>query len=231
MLLRSEQQRQPSRRLQRGWHGLRSLPQQQLQNLPLKMPYPQKMPSLSGQWKRPLISELELQHRTAEIARQIALDFKGQDLLMVAILKGSFMFAADLTRRLCKLGQSVEIDFIGAASYGKGTKSSGEVKIAMDVSQPVEGRAVLLVDDIIDTGLTLKEIREHLLVKGAASVKTCVMLDKSSRRVVEITPDYVGYQVPDVFLVGFGLDHDERFRSLPYVTSLEDACQTSTKNK
>ncbi len=188
-------------------------------------------PNHEGQWKYPLISELELQRRSAELARQIASDFKDQDLLMVAILKGSFMFAADMTRRLCKLGQDVEIDFIRAASYGKETESSGQVIIEMDVSLPVKGRAVLLLDDIIDTGLTFQHLRNHLLAKGAAQVKTCAMLDKPGRRQVDITPDYSGFQVPDVFLVGYGLDHDERFRSLPYVTTLEDARETAIKRK
>jgi len=170
---------------------------------------------------RPMFSELQIQRRTSQLAREIADDFDGREMVVIAVLKGAFVFAADLIRRLNKLGAKPMIDFIHAASYGSGTVSSGKVAISHDVTIPLVGRDVLLIDDIIDSGRTLAKIRDHLLEKGAASVKCCALLDKPSRREVNFTPEFVGFRIPDRFVVGYGLDYDERYRYLPYITDLK----------
>ena len=142
---------------------------------------------------------------------------------MLAVLKGSFVFASDLSRRLCKLGKQVELDFISASSYGANTESSGNVEIKLVSSPDFTDKYVLVVDDIIDTGSTLSAIHDIVKNSGAADVKSCVLLDKISRREVDFKPDYIGFEVPDVFLVGYGMDGAGKFRCLPYITSLEDA--------
>ncbi len=170
---------------------------------------------------RPLFSELEIQHRTSQLAKQIALDFQEHDTVVIAVLKGAFVFAADLVRRLSKLDIHPKIDFIRASSYGSKTETSGEVIIEMDATIPLTGKHVLLVDDIIDSGFTLDKIRNHLIKKGVSSVKSCVLLNKPSRREVDFKPDYIGFEIPDYFVVGYGLDYDERYRYLPYITVVD----------
>lgn len=171
---------------------------------------------------RSFISELEIQHQTVRLARLIADDCKDADLLVIAVLKGAFIFAADLVRRLYNNGVRVEIDFIQAASYGLDVKSSGEIRILSDITIDLSDRAVLLIDDIIDSGLTLQFISRHLHKKGAKSVSTCVLLDKKSRRKVDFNPDYSGFEVPDYFLVGYGLDFAEKHRCHPFISILTD---------
>ena len=172
---------------------------------------------------RPLFSELEIQHRTSQLAKQIAVELNGQEIIVVAVLKGAFVFAADLVRRLSKLDVHPKIDFIRTSSYGSKTETSGEVIIEMDVSIPLEGKHVLLVDDIIDSGYTLAKIRTHLDSKGVSAVKSCVLLNKPSRRKVTFVPDFVGFEIPDYFVVGYGLDYDEQYRYLPYITVVDCA--------
>lgn len=172
---------------------------------------------------RPLFSELEIQHRTSQLARQIAKELNGLEIIVIAVLKGSFVFAADLLRRLSKLDVHPKIDFIQTSSYGSNTETSGDVIIKMDVSIPLEGKHVLLVDDIIDSGYTLAKIRDHLGSKGISSVRSCVLLNKPSRRRVEFEPDYVGFDIPDYFVVGYGLDFDEQYRYLPFITVVDGA--------
>jgi len=169
-----------------------------------------------------LISEHEIQHRTSQLAYQIVKDFKDSEILIVGVLKGAFMFTADLVRRISKLDAKIEIDFIRASSYRDKMESSGSVKIELDVSADLDNTSVLLVDDIVDSGNTLRQVCEYLRKKGAAEVKTCVLLDKPSRRTTDFSPDYVGFQIQDHFVVGYGLDYDERGRCLPFITHIEE---------
>jgi len=165
-----------------------------------------------------LISELEIQRRIVQLAQRIAKDYDGQEFVIVAVLKGAFMFAADLVRLLTKQGSKAEIDFICAASYGSDVQSSGDVQIKLDVEVTIKEKHILIVDDIIDTGYTLSKIYKYLLKKGAVDVRTCVLLDKPSHREVEFKPEYIGFEIPDYFVIGYGLDCAERGRCLPYIT-------------
>jgi len=173
---------------------------------------------VNGQIERVLISEEEIQKKVTEIAEQITEDYKGEELLVVAILKGAMIFTADLIRRI---SLPVRLDFMAVSSYGSSTESSGVVRILHDLDESVEGKHVLLVEDIIDTGLTLKYLIQNLRSRKAASLKVCVLLDKPERRVVDVKPDYCGFSIPDEFVVGYGLDFDENFRHLPYVGVLK----------
>lgn len=169
-----------------------------------------------------LISEHEIQHRTSQLANQIVKDFNNNEIIIIGVLKGAFMFTADLVRRLSKLDAKIEIDFIRAHSYGNEKESSGKVEIDFDVSVDLKGAWVLIVDDIMDSGNTLKQVCAYLLNKGAAKVSTCVLLDKPSRRTTEFKPDYIGFEIPDHFVVGYGLDFSERGRCLPYITYIDE---------
>jgi len=156
--------------------------------------------------------------RVAELGRQIAADYAGAaPPILVSVLKGSFVFAADLARALAL---PVRIEFLGVQSYGSGTVSTGAVQITQDLTHPVEGQDLLIVEDIIDTGLTLAYILSLIRARGAKSVKVCALLDKPSRRRVEVPVDYVGFTVGDAFLVGYGLDCAEQYRNLPSLCEL-----------
>jgi len=146
-------------------------------------------------------------------------DYSGQPLVLVGILKGAFVFLADLVRAL---DMPVEIDFVQAASYGAGTASSGRVRLRRRVQTPLRGKHVLLVEDIADTGLTVASVQRHLKRQGALSVKVCILLDKPSRRRVPVTIDYVGFTIPNVFVVGYGTDWNEQYRHLPDVCVREE---------
>lgn len=163
-----------------------------------------------------LISAEAIQLRVAEIAESIERDYQGGVLCMVALLTGAFVFAADLVRRL---PLRLAIEFIRVSSY-VGTRSTGKVVISDEVASGVAGRDVLLVDDILDTGLTLSAVRRRLLDAGARSVRTCVLLAKKKRRDVELVPDYCGFEIEDEFVVGYGLDYNGRYRNLPDIAVL-----------
>jgi hypoxanthine phosphoribosyltransferase len=165
-----------------------------------------------------LFTEEVVDARIREIGAQIARDYKGQDLLVIGILKGASMFMAELVKRIDML---VEIDFMAVSSYGKSSESSGVVRILKDLDKSIEGRHVLIVEDIVDSGLTLSYLKNLLEQRKAASVKVAALLDKPERRKVEITPDYLGFTVPDHFIVGYGLDYAERYRNLPYIGVLK----------
>ncbi len=165
-----------------------------------------------------LISAEEIACRVKELADEISRDYADKELLMVGILKGSWIFLADLVRQL---RVPVFVDFMTVSSYGKSTKSSGVVKIVMDLKCSIEGKDVLIVEDILDTGLTLKYIIESLQLRKPNSLKLCVLMDKPERRRVRIEPDYRGFVVPDKFVVGYGADYAERFRGLPYIGYVE----------
>lgn len=168
-----------------------------------------------------LYSELQIRHRTNQLAGQIARDYRDKDIVAVIVLKGAFMFAADLLRRLYDQDLNPDVDFVRAASYGDSDTSRGHVEISLDVSIDLKDRLVLIVDDITDTGRTLAHLSKHLTEKGARAVKSCVLLNKSSRREMEFRPDYSGFEVPDVFVIGYGMDYAERYRYLPFTAALE----------
>ncbi len=165
-----------------------------------------------------LIEKEKIEQRIKEMAKEIEQDYKGKNPLFIGILKGAFIFMADLVRAL---NIDLEIDFLAVSSYGKFTETTGEVEILKDLQLPVRGRHVIVVEDIVDTGLTLNYIKEMLLSRGPESLKICALLDKKERRRVEIDADYVGFEVPDRFLVGYGLDVAEKYRNLPYIKEIK----------
>ncbi len=167
---------------------------------------------------RVLISEEELQRRVRELAQQIEADYQGKDLLLVGLLKGAVHFMVDLTRAMKR---PVAIDFMAVSSYGASTESSGIVRILKDLDESIEGKHVLIVEDIVDTGLTLKYILEMLRRRGPASLRVCALLNKKERRLVDVPLDYVGFDIPNEFVVGYGLDFRQVYRNLPFVAVLK----------
>jgi len=166
---------------------------------------------LHGDMERVLITEEEIARRVRELGEEISRDYAGKELLVVGILKGAVIFMADLVRCLTI---PVRLDFMAVSSYGASSESSGVVRILKDLEQNIEGLDVLIVEDIVDTGLTLNYLRENLLTRGPASLKICTLLDKPSRRKVDVQVDYNGFVIPDEFVVGYGLDYDGRYRHL-----------------
>lgn len=164
--------------------------------------------------KEILFNEEQIAARVAELGRQISEDYAGEEVIVVCVLNGAMPFTADLLR---KLEGQVRLDTIAASSYGNGTISSGKVKITKELKTDIVGRNVLLVDDVFDTGLTMSLLVETLQARGAKSIKSCVFLDKTARHSVVYRPDYVGYEIPDAFVIGYGLDYNEQYRQLPYV--------------
>ena len=166
-----------------------------------------------------LLSEEKIHEAVEKIASEIDRDFGEKNLLLLGILKGSVVFMGDLMKHI---KSPVEIDFMKVSSYGAGTVSSGRINIILDLHRSdLSEKDIIIVEDIIDSGRTLSYLVEYLLLNGARSVKTCTLLDKPSRRTVDFTPDYVGYEIPDEFVVGYGLDYDEQYRALPYVGVLK----------
>jgi len=164
-----------------------------------------------------LISEAEIQRRVGELAAEISRDYKGRTPTLVSILKGGIIVLTDLMRRLTVLH---EIDFMSVSSYDSGTETTGVVRILADLSRNIEGKDVLIVEDIVDSGLTLDYIRHMLLARRPKSLKICTMLDKKARRQVEVPIDYIGFEIPNEFVIGYGLDYKEKYRNLPYVAIL-----------
>ena len=160
----------------------------------------------------------QISQRVKEVAQRIAEDYKDSTPLLVGVLKGAVIFLADLVRHI---DVPIELDFIATSSYGASTKSSGVVKIIKDLDVPLQGRDVLIVEDIVDSGLTLTYLRDTLVRRGATSIRIATAFDKPLGRKVPIEPDYCGFTVPDKFLVGYGLDYAERYRHLPYVGVLK----------
>lgn len=165
-----------------------------------------------------LISEKEIRKRTDEIASQITADYKGEEVVMICILRGATLFFADLVR---KVEIDVNFDFMDVSSYGAGVASSGEVRIMKDISTPIKDKSVIIVEDIIDSGNTLSYLKRILKQRSPKSVKIASLLDKPERREVEIEGDYIGFKIPNVFVVGYGLDYDEKYRNLPDVCVLK----------
>lgn len=166
-----------------------------------------------------LLSEEMIRARIAQLAEEIAPRLR-EDVLLVTLMNGAFVFGADLTRALARLGKSLTLDFMVLSSYGSGTVTSGRITTRMDLSIDPTGRQVLLVDDILDSGNTLLMASNHLRDKGAAEVLTCVLLDKPARRRVPMQADFIGFEIPNLFVVGFGIDYDQMFRELPFVGHL-----------
>lgn len=168
-----------------------------------------------------LLTEDEISLRVKALGQEISEDYQGKDLVLVGILKGAFVFLSDLIRHI---EIPITIDFVAISSYGQSTKSSGIVRLVKDLDESVEGKHVLLVEDIVDTGWTLRlsYIVENLYARKAASVRICTLLDKPSRRKVEVPLDYIGFQVPDRFVVGYGLDFCGYYRNLPYIGVLNE---------
>ena len=166
-----------------------------------------------------LLSEQRIQERVKELGTQITRDYAGRNPLLIGVLKGACFFLTDLLRAI---DTRVGIEFMAISSYGASTRTSGEVRILKDLDVPVEGRDLIVVEDIVDTGLTLSYLLANLKSRGAASVKLVALLDKFERREREVEIDYLGFQIPDHFVVGYGLDYAERYRNLPFIAVLKN---------
>lgn len=166
-----------------------------------------------------MFSEEQLAVKVKELGEQISADYEGKDVLVIGILKGANVFMSDLIR---KIDIPIQLDFMAVSSYGASTESSGVVKINKDLDYSIEGKNVLIIEDIIDTGLTLHYLQENLLSRGPESLKICTLLDKPERRKAPIEVHYKGFDIPDEFIVGYGIDYAEKYRNLPYVASLKE---------
>ena len=167
---------------------------------------------------RVLLSEDVIREKVRELGGKITADYKNSNLMLVTVLKGAVVFLADLMRQI---DVPAEIDFMVVSSYGSGVKSSGVVKIVKDLDVPLAGKDILIVEDILDSGLTLSYIKELLESRGPRSIRIATLLDKPSRRKVDLQADYIGFSVPDEFVIGYGLDYDEKYRNLPYIGILK----------
>ena len=165
-----------------------------------------------------LVEAEDLSTRVRELAAEVSHDYAGKDLLLIGVLKGAVFFLSDLMRHL---EIPVEVDFMAVASYGSATKSSGVVRILKDLDAAIEGRDVLIVEDIVDSGLTLQYLLRNLAGRNPASLEVCALLVKPERQKVDLETRYVGFEIPDRFAIGYGLDHAERYRNLPYVAALK----------
>ena len=166
-----------------------------------------------------MLSQEEIENKVTELAKQIEKDYERQDLLLVGILKGASVFVADLMR---KINLNVNIDFMSVSSYGSGTVSSGTVKILKDLDVDIKDKNVLIVEDIIDSGITLRNLYDTLMTREPRSLKLCTLLNKPARKKVDVNVDYVGFVIEDKFIVGYGIDYDEKYRNLPYIAIVED---------
>ena len=165
-----------------------------------------------------LSSEQQLADKVAELGARISADYAGKDPLIVSVLKGSYVFMADLTRRI---SIPCNVDFMAVSSYGAGTKTTGEVQIIKDIGSKIDGRHLIIVEDILDSGVTLSFLMKVLKARGAASIRLCTLLSKPERRKVDVPVDYLGFEIPDAFVVGYGLDYAEKYRNLPYIGILK----------
>lgn len=178
----------------------------------------EKSASIHEDLESVLITAEDIQRKVRQLGQQIEEDYAGKDLLMVSVLKGSVIFMADLMRAI---SIPLEIDFMVVSSYGTGTKSSGVVKIVKDIDINLAGKDLLIVEDILDSGMTLSYLKKLLADRNPASIRVMTLLDKPARRSVPLEPDYAGFEVPDAFIVGYGLDYGEHYRNLPYIGVLK----------
>ena len=169
--------------------------------------------------KEVLFDKQQIADRVAAVGRQISKDYAGQDLLVIGVLKGAWVYLADLVRNI---DNNVEVDFMSVSSYNGGTVSSGSLTVVKDLSVDCKGRHVLIVEDIVDTGITLSRLKDMLLSRGAASVEISTLLSKPARRKIDVDVKYIGFEIPDKFVVGYGLDFDERYRGLDDVCVLDE---------
>jgi len=167
---------------------------------------------------RVMLSEEEVDRRIQEIGEQISRDYEGKEIHLICVLKGGSFFMCELAKRITV---PVSLDFMSVSSYGGDTKSSGVVKIVKDLDESILGKDVLVIEDIVDSGRTLSYLLEMLKDRGPKSLKLCTLLDKPSRRVVDVKVDYTGFEIPDEFVVGYGLDYDQRYRNLPFIGVVE----------
>ena len=167
-----------------------------------------------------LISEEKIQSRIKELGTEIERDYNGRNLYVLSLLRGSFIFTADLVRAL---DIPVKIGFMTTSSYGHSEETTGSVTVVNDLPDDITGLDVLVVDDIVDSGITMKFVLDYAKSKGAATVKSCSLLDKPERRAVDLVPDYCGFQIPDVFVVGYGLNYGDYYRNIPYIFNWEEA--------
>ena len=174
--------------------------------------------SLGDDVEEVLLDEVTIARRVSELGVQLSTDYAGRDPVLVSVLKGALVFLADLMRAM---DTPTSIDFMEVSSYGAATESSGQVRILKDLSKSIEGRDVIVVEDIIDTGLTLNYLLGYLVDRQPSSIKICCLLDKPARRLADIPIDYIGFTIPDRFVIGYGLDYDERYRNLPYIGVLK----------
>ena len=165
-----------------------------------------------------LFTQEQIWRRAEELGQRISEDYADEKVVLIGTLKGAIPFMADLMKNI---SMDIEIDFVAASSYGSGTESSGEVILKHDITLDLEGKHVILVEDIIDTGNTIKALKAYLQKRGPKSVSICTLLDKPARRVVDVKGDYIGFVVEDLFIVGYGLDYDQKYRNLPYISYLE----------
>ena len=170
--------------------------------------------------KQILYTEEELRRRVKELGSQITADYYGRRPMLISVLRGSYIFMADLTRAI---NLDLTVDFMVVSSYGAGTVSSGQVEIKKDLSDSIEGRDLIIVEDILDSGNTLYYLLEVLRARKPASIRLCTLMDKPERRTKPITADYAGFTIPDAFIVGYGLDFNERYRNLPYIGVLKES--------
>ena len=169
--------------------------------------------------KDTLISESDLKQRVKQIAEEIERDFNNESFVMIVVLKGSFVFAADLIR---EMNCDINVDFISVSSYSDQTESTGKVKLLKDLDSNITNKNVVVIEDIIDSGLTLHFLKDHLQLHKPRNIKICTLLDKPERRKIELPVDYVGFVIPDEFIVGYGIDYAQKFRNLPYIATVEE---------
>ena len=191
-----------------------SAPESTLKETPVSFAYPRLVDAIESV----LFSEEQIRERVRELGEQIARDYAGKDVVLIGVLKGVALFFGDMMRAI---DLPLEIDFMAVSSYGASTRSSGVVRILKDLDESITGRHVLIIEDIIDTGLTLSYLVRTLMERRPASLEICTMLDKPARRLVEVPVKYVGFTIPDQFVVGYGLDYDQKFRNLPFVGILK----------
>ncbi|NLT48009.1 MAG: hypoxanthine phosphoribosyltransferase [Clostridiales bacterium] len=166
-----------------------------------------------------MIGKEELNERIRELGAEISRDFKGESILAICVLKGAVIFMSDLIR---ELNVETKIDFMAVSSYGASTESTGVVRILKDLDSNIEGENVIIVEDIIDSGLTLKYLKEYLMARNPKTLKICTLLDKPERRVADVKADYIGFSIENKFIVGYGLDYNQMYRNLPYISYLEE---------